>query len=188
MQICVRSRKFFAHEVGSRKRSPTESKLEAIKDFPIPTNKTQLRAWQEMVGYYARYVKNYATIAAPLTHALKRKRKNPKKRKEKLKLKLMSSAVLYAPNFMQKFIVHVSLYGARIVSSQITEGEEHPILYLSKTSCRLEQNYSTIERELVDIVYSVLKKLNYYLDGQIFEIQTDHNPPMYLKKMVGTNS
>lgn len=60
-------------------------------------------------------------------------------------------------------------------------------MYLSKQFSRAEHNYSTIEPELVGIVY-VLKKQNYYLDGQRFEIQIDHNPLVYLKKMVKANS
>lgn len=62
--------KFLGHEVGSGKWAPGESNLQAIKDFPIPTNKIQLRAYLGMVRYYARYIKNYATTAVLLTDAL----------------------------------------------------------------------------------------------------------------------
>ena len=52
-----------------------------------------------------------------------------------------------------------NLRGAGIVLSQMQEGEEHPILFLSRKFSQTEQNYRTIEQELTIIVYG-LKKLN----------------------------
>ena len=52
---------------------------------------------------------------------------------------------------------------------------------------KAESNYRTIEQELAAIIYGV-KKLNYYLYGQYFILQTDHNLLICLKKMLGTNS
>lgn len=65
--------KFLGHNVGSWEISPSEDKQQAIKDSPIAINKKQLREYLGMVGYYARYIKNYATIEVPLTDALKEK-------------------------------------------------------------------------------------------------------------------
>ncbi|XP_035211689.1 uncharacterized protein LOC118185877 [Stegodyphus dumicola] len=70
--------KFLGHEEGFGKRSPSEAKIQAIRDFPIPTTKTQIRSYLGTVGYYARYIKDYARIAAPLTDALKGKNKKEK--------------------------------------------------------------------------------------------------------------
>ncbi|MCP8719654.1 MAG: reverse transcriptase domain-containing protein, partial [Asgard group archaeon] len=189
--------KFLGHEVGSGKRSPSEAKIQAIRDFPTPTTKTNIRSYLGTVGYYARYIKDYARIALPLTEALKGKNKKEKVDWTKecdesfnaLKDKLVKSPVLYAPNYDKEFIVQTdaSLYGAGVVLSQIQDGEEHPILYLSKKFSSAERNYSTVERELAAIIYG-LKKLNHYLDGQKFTIQTDHNPLTFLNKMMGNNS
>ncbi|GFV31575.1 retrovirus-related Pol polyprotein from transposon 17.6 [Trichonephila clavipes] len=70
--------------------------------------------------------------------------------------------------------------------SQRIEGEEHPIVFLSKKFSKAERNYSTVERELVAIIFG-LKRLKHYLDGQKFIIETDHNPLRYLNKMGSTN-
>lgn len=50
---------------------------------------------------------------------------------EELNANLMQGAILYAPDFSQKFIVQTDapLYSAGIFLSQIIGGEEHPILY-----------------------------------------------------------
>ena len=52
---------------------------------------------------------------------------------------------------------------AGIVMSQVQDGEEHPILYLSKKFSMAKRNYSIIERKLKAIIYR-LEKVNHYLD------------------------
>ena len=74
-----------------------------------------------------------------------------------------------------------SLIGEGIILAQKFDDDEHPILFLSKKFTQAERNYSTIERELAAIIYGV-KKLKHYLDGTYFELHTDHNPLIYLKK------
>ncbi|GFY67692.1 retrovirus-related Pol polyprotein from transposon 297 [Trichonephila inaurata madagascariensis] len=64
---------FLGHTVGSGSRSPSDMKIKAIKDFPPPTTKTQVRSFLGIVGYYAHYIPNYSEIASPLTDALKGK-------------------------------------------------------------------------------------------------------------------
>ncbi|GFW58715.1 retrovirus-related Pol polyprotein from transposon 297 [Trichonephila clavipes] len=63
--------KYLRHLVGQGLRTPGELKVQAIKDFPIPTNKTQVRAFLGLSGYYRRYIPEFSVIAAPLTDLLK---------------------------------------------------------------------------------------------------------------------
>ncbi|GFY71022.1 retrovirus-related Pol polyprotein from transposon 17.6 [Trichonephila inaurata madagascariensis] len=102
--------------------------------------------------------------------------------------KLVSKPILFAPDFSKDFILQTdaSDIGAGVVLSQKINGEEHPILYLSKKFSRVKRNYSTVERELAAIIFG-LKRLKHYLDGQRFIIETDHNPLKYLNKMGGSN-
>ena len=48
------------------------SLLAAIREIPPPRTATEVRSFLGLAGYYRRYVKNFAAIAAPL-HALTRK-------------------------------------------------------------------------------------------------------------------
>ncbi|GFW52735.1 retrovirus-related Pol polyprotein from transposon 297 [Trichonephila clavipes] len=107
---------------------------------------------------------------------------------EELKAKLVTQPILFAPDFATEFILQTdaSEVGAGVVLSQRIEGEEHPIVFLSKKFSKAERNYSTVERELAAIIFG-LKRLKHYLDGQKFIIETDHNPLRYLNKMGSTN-
>ncbi|GFW41980.1 retrovirus-related Pol polyprotein from transposon 297 [Trichonephila clavipes] len=183
------------HRIGSGSRSPSDLKIKAIADFPRPTTKTQVRSFLGLVGYYSHYIPNYSTIASPLTDALKGKIKKEKitwdekcgKAFEELKAKLVSQSILFAPDFATDFILQTdaSEVGAGVVLSQRIEGEEHPIVFLSKKFSKAERNYSTVERELSAIIFG-LKRLKHCLDGQKFIIETDHNPLRYLNKMGST--
>ncbi|GFV53651.1 retrovirus-related Pol polyprotein from transposon 297 [Trichonephila clavipes] len=183
---------FLGHRIGSGSRSPSDLKIKAIADFPRPTTKTHVRSFLGLVGYYSHYIPNYSTIASPLTDALKGKIKKEKitwdekcgKAFEELKAKLVTQPILFAPDFILQ--TDASEVGAGVVLSQRIEGEEHPIVFLSKKFSKAERNYSTVERELAAIIFG-LKRLKHYLDGQKFIIETDHNPLRYLNKMGSTN-
>ncbi|GFX31862.1 retrovirus-related Pol polyprotein from transposon 297 [Trichonephila clavipes] len=187
---------FLGHRIGSGSRSPSDLKIKAIADFPQPTTKTHVRSFLGLVGYYSHYIPNYSTIASPLTDALKGKIKKEKitwdercgKAFEELKAKLVSQPILFAPDFVTDFILQTdaSEVGAGVVLSQRIEGEEHPIVFLSKKFSKAERNYNTVKRELAATIFS-LKRLKHYLDGQKFIIETDHNPLRYLNKMGSTN-
>ncbi|GFV57061.1 retrovirus-related Pol polyprotein from transposon 17.6 [Trichonephila clavipes] len=106
-----------------------------------------------------------------------------------LKGKLIDKPVLYAPNFEREFIVQTdaSNAGMGAVLTQLTEqGEEHPILYLSKKFSEVEKRYCTTEKECASIVFAI-KRLHYYLDGNSFLVMTDHNPLVWLNRNVISN-
>ena len=54
--------------------------------------------------------------------------------------------------------------------------------YASRSLNTAERNYSTIERELLAIIYAT-DKFRYYLYGKKFTIITDHNPLVYLNNI-----
>lgn len=47
-------------------------KVQAMIDWPIPKNVTKLRGFLSFMGYYKRFVKDYGTVAEPLTALLQK--------------------------------------------------------------------------------------------------------------------
>ena len=56
--------------MGQGQVKPIEAKVEAISDFPIPTDKRQLMRSLGMAGYYRKFCNNFSVIAEPLTNLL----------------------------------------------------------------------------------------------------------------------
>ena len=63
---------FLGFVVSSKGVHVDESKIEAIKTWPQPTNLQQVRSFLSLAGFYHCFVKDFSTIAFPL-HALSKK-------------------------------------------------------------------------------------------------------------------
>ncbi|GFV07725.1 retrovirus-related Pol polyprotein from transposon 17.6 [Trichonephila clavipes] len=148
-------------------------------------------------GLLPKIYKSVLGNCCPLTDALKGRAKKGEIKWttecenafRELKRKLTEKPVLYAPNFEREFIVQTdaSNAGMGAVLTQLTEqGEEHPILYLSKKFSEVEKRYCTTEKECASIVFAI-KRLHYYLDGNSFLVMTDHNPLVWLNRNVSSN-
>lgn len=73
------------------------------------------------------------------------------------------------------------------VLSQNIDGKDLPIAYASRTLNEHEINYSTIEKELLGIVWAT-KYFRPYLYGNKFIIRTDHRPLVWLMSLKDPNS
>jgi hypothetical protein len=52
--------------IGSGKLKPDPRKISAMKEFPLPLTKKDMRSFLGVTGYYRQYIKDYAHITAPL--------------------------------------------------------------------------------------------------------------------------
>lgn len=181
---------FLGHTIGSGKIKPMMSKVEAIQNFPIPTTKKKVKSFLGMIGFYRKFIPNFATVALPLTD-LTRKR-TPNKIKwtddldhsfKELKGKLLSEPVLRSPDFSRSFILRTdaSAHGLGAVLEQEFEDGKHPICFLSKKFSPAERNYAVVEKECLAIVWTA-QSLRVYLEGKPFEIETDHAPLQWLQR------
>jgi hypothetical protein len=62
---------YLGHLLTCKVLSPDESKLSAVKEFPIPTNTKKLKGFLGLAGYYRCFIPNFSKIAKPLTNLLK---------------------------------------------------------------------------------------------------------------------
>ncbi|KAK8769088.1 hypothetical protein V5799_014447 [Amblyomma americanum] len=187
---------YLGHVIGQGRRRPSEIKVAAVRDFPQPRTKTDIRSFLGVAGYYQRYIPRYSDIAAPLTDALRKTEPQTvvwSETKERafsaLKSALTSQPVLRSPDYTKGFVVQcdASERGMGVVLCQRDNGEvEHPVLYASrKLTCR-EQAYSATEKECACLVWAV-QKLSCYLAGSRFIIETDHCPLQWLQTISPKN-
>ena len=57
---------------GGRRVKPELSKVQAVKNYPVPTNKSDVHSFLGLVGYYRKFIPHFASISAPLSDLTKK--------------------------------------------------------------------------------------------------------------------
>jgi len=185
---------YLGHIIGEDGVKPDPKKVEAVREFPRPINQKTIKQFLGLAGYYRRFIPNFSRIAKPLTDLLKKESAFVWTEKQTeaftiLRDALCSQPLLQYPDFSRPFVVTTDASKIAIggILSQGPIGKDLPIAYTSRLLNNAEQNYSTIERELLAIVYSV----NYfrpYLFGRKFQLVTDHKPLVWLNSVKDPSS
>ncbi|GBG59795.1 hypothetical protein CBR_g54898 [Chara braunii] len=178
---------YLGHEVSAEGIRPEDAKVASIGDWPRPPTVTEVKSFLGMCNYYRNFVKNYSTVASPLTDltrldtpwdwsdecaaAFKR-----------LKHALMNHEVLMVPDPQKPFIVttDASQYGIGAVLAQQDGKKLRPIEYMSKKMPSKKLAKSTYERELYAL-YKALVHWRHFLLGRFFYLRTDHQTLKWIK-------
>ncbi|XP_021305467.1 uncharacterized protein LOC110431096 [Sorghum bicolor] len=160
-----------------------EEKVKAIKDWPTPTNVSQIRSFHGLAGFYRRFVKDFSTIAAPLNNLTKKDvpfkwGDDQEQAFVELKRKLCEAPLLQLPNFGKTFEIECDASGIGIGGVLLQEGK--PIAYFSEKLNGPHLNYSVYDKELYALV-RVLEVWQHYLLPKEFVIHSDHEALKYLK-------
>ena len=184
---------FLGHVVSSHGLQPDEKNLEKVRRWPTPRTVTEVRAFVGLCSYYRRFVKNFSVIASPLhslTHkgAIFRWTVECEDAFQSLKHALTNPPVAAHPVFSNPFLLYTdaSLEGIGSVLAQKKDNKEHVIAYASHTLNPSERKWSTFDRELFAVVWSV-RHFKHFLSGSSFVIITDHKPLLSLKKTAVDN-
>ena len=184
---------FLGHRVGSGKIGPQETKVAAIRDFQQPKTKKNLRAFLGLIGYYRRFIPNFAGRSATLTDLTKKNQPDRlnwttdhQRTFQELKQAMVDAPVLLPPDPSVPYVLTTDASGRGIgsVLSQQQEGVEHPVAYYSRKLLPREERYGITELEALAIVDSV-KHFSPYLLGGHFTVVTDHRALTFLETMKG---
>src|SRR5580765_2349779 len=172
--------KYLGNIVSAEGVTTDPEKIIAVKDWPVPHTRKQLRSFLGFCSYYRKFVKGFSSLAKPLYTLTENKVKFEWEEKcqeafEKLKSLLSSSPILSFPKEEDEFILDTdaSNIGIGAVLSQKQDGSEKVIAYFSRVLSKSERNYCVTRRELLSIVDSI-KFFRRYLLGRKFLIRTDH--------------
>lgn len=180
---------FLGHIVTSDGIKPNPNKIEKITNWPLPKTTSQIKGFLGLLGYYRKFIKDFAKLTKPLTKCLKKEAKIVHDEEflncfKECKQLLVTDPVLKYPDFSRKFILETDAsdfaLGA-VLSQKFEDGKEHPIAYASRTLSDTECRYSATEKELLAIIYAT-KHFRPYIYGTKFEIRTDHKPLLWLRQ------
>jgi hypothetical protein len=150
-------------------------KVEAIMEWPAPSNIQEICNFVALVGYYRQFVKGFLKIANPITKLQKKNKKflwNKKCAEEIQRIKelLTTTLILKFPNMDKEFLVCTDaskegLGGLLMQDSRV-------ISYISRKLRKHEENYTMHDLDLLEIVYA-LRFWTHYLIGRKFKLKTD---------------
>ena len=126
---------YLEHVISAKGVATDESKIEAIRSWPHPTNVKELRGILGVTGYYRKYIHFYAVFSQPLTALLKkgvvfRWTEAMERAFQTLKQALMAAPVLALPHFTCQFTIKMDTCDVGIGAVLSQKG--HPIAYVSR--------------------------------------------------------
>lgn len=176
---------YLGHVVSNEGVLPDPEKIIAIKEFPVPTNSEEVKRFVAFANYYRKFIERFAEIVMPLNYLSKKNvsfiwNDQCQVSFETLKEKISSPPVLQYPNFSEDntFILQTDASGYAL-GAVLSNGDNRPVAFASRTLNKAEKNYPTIQKELLSIVWAI-KHFRPYLYGTSFIIRTDHKPLIYL--------
>ena len=166
--------------MSERGVSTDPDKIETVRNWPTPKNADHIRSLLGLVSYKRRYIKGFAAVAHPL-HKLTEKNQvfdwdeACDQSFQQLKNILIEAPILAYPRADGQYILDTdaSGYGLGGMLSQVKDGEERVIAYVTKTLNWAEWNYCVTRRELMTVVKFV-KHFKQHLYGQEVIVRTDH--------------
>ena len=173
---------YLGHILGKEGIKPIPAKTETIKVMHPPVNLKQVRIFLGLVGYYRKFIRNFAKIVKPLTMLTQMDvtfewKEIHQDTFMKLKEAIIQAPILRYPDATKSYIVYTDASDdpCRAQLSQIHNGTEFPVAFLSHTFTDTQRRWSTPEQEAYGI-YFTIKKWNYYLQGADIIVRNDHKP------------
>lgn len=173
---------YLGHIVSGDGIRPDPSKVSAIKNMHPPTTVKDVRSFVGMASYYRSFIEDFSKVVQPITELTRKhvKFKWTAERQqafETLKEKLSTAPVLAHPKLSEPYNLYTdsSGYAVGAVLTQVINGQERPIQYLSKQLAGGQRKWPTIEREAYAIIFAV-SKLRHFLYGSKFTVFCDHKP------------
>ena len=155
----------------------------------------ELRSFLGMINFYRKFIPHLSNSLAKFADLLKKGTREPlpwtpdlESTFHEVKTHLSKPPILQLPDLSKTFCIRTdaSSEGLGAVLFQYWDGIPMPVSYASRELVSREKNYSTVERELLGLVWAI-SKFRYYLYGHEFIVETGYKPLQYLENFKGSN-
>ncbi|MBW0577163.1 hypothetical protein O181_116878 [Austropuccinia psidii MF-1] len=188
--------KALGHFVSGLSLGIDKNKVSAVLLKPMPQNKKEIQSFLGFAGYYRQHIKDFASIARPLYKLCDKDTVfemtvDRVKDFESLREVLTTSPLLLIPEYKFPFKFYIDAsgdgLGAALHQVQIINDKpvEEAIGFISRQFKPTEARYGASQMECLFLVWA-LEKLNYFLEGCVFEVITDYTAVKSLFKIENT--
>jgi hypothetical protein len=191
-EFMQRSVKFVGYIVSDAGLEVDQSKVEAVKAWPVPTNVSECRSFLGFVSYYRKFIANHSAIVAPISD-LTKTTSGPTKFTwtieaqtafEKMKVALCSAPILVLPNPDLPYVIttDASKFAIGACIMQDHGAGLQPVAYMSKKLLAAEKNYPVHHKELLAVIVA-LKTWRHLVHGSqcVVRVLTDHKSIIHLQ-------
>jgi len=177
---------FFGQVFSEEGTRPDPRRVTDLLNAPQPNSAHDVRSLLGMANYSSKYIRDFATLTAPLRELTKKDVRFEWTQKhqaafEKLKTTLATAPCMsYFDKKKETFVVvDASPVGVSAILSQKPKNSDtnnqQIIAYASRALTDTEKRYSQTEKEALAIVWAV-EHFHLFLFGSEFTLVTDHKP------------
>ena len=174
---------YLGHLIGMGELAVPAHRATAMAEYIRPRTKTQLRAFLGAVGYYRKFVFEFAKMSSMLSPATSKFSPSVVNWDEgmleafhKLRVSLCNTCVLTVPSQEDCYILNTDASGRGIGTTLnvIRDGVERPAAFFSKQLQGAQKSYSATELE-GSAIFKAIHKFAHWLWGRRFIVRTDHS-------------
>lgn len=177
---------FLGRKVNREGVGVQDSKVQTIRAWPVPTNRTQVESFLGFANYHREFIDSFADMTACLYDLTGPKSVfgwtvQHQEAFEKVKTALATAPVLAFPHPDSLFILDTDASDLAIGAelSQVHEGQERTVAYSSFVMTPAQRKYCTTRKELLAVV-TFTRQFRHYLLGRKFVVRTDHSSLVWL--------
>ncbi|BBN67579.1 hypothetical protein Prudu_119S000200 [Prunus dulcis] len=137
---------FLRHVISVEGIYVDPQKVEAMVNWPQPSNVIEVRSFLRLVGYYRRFVAGSSTIATPLTHECEESF-------NELKIRLTTAPVLTTPDDSVNFVIYSDASRYELGCVLMQHGKV--ITYASRQLKKHKLSYPTHDLKLIVVVFAL---------------------------------
>lgn len=169
------------HMISTSGVAMNEDKVVAVTSWPQPVSARALRGFIGLAGYYRHFIKDYGTVAVPLTRLLRKEGfqwpEEASTAFTALKTALSTMPVFHLLDFDKPFVVDCDASGTGF--GAVLHQGAGPMAFFSKSFAARHLKVAVYERKLVGLV-EVVRHWRPYLWGRRFIVHTDHYALKYM--------
>ena len=137
------------HIISAARVSADPTKIRSMEAWPTPTNIIALHGFLGLTGYNQKFIRNYGSIATPLTKLLKKDafhwNAEANEAFQNLKKVMTQAPVLSLLKFSKQFMIEVDTFGKGL--GTVLMQERQPMAFYNKAISGRSLARSTYEKE-----------------------------------------